>query len=144
MTILLNATITTAVTASTTTAVQLRPLGGTIADNVLLQGNFTYGSGGTTADAWVQTSVDGGGTWIDIANLHFTTASKKFVYNLSSLTPITTEYDATSTDGALAANTSKDGIIGTLFRVKYTTTGTYAGGTTMRVDAVGIGFTATT
>jgi hypothetical protein len=38
------------------------------------------------------------------------------------------------TDGTLAANTAKDGVLGALWRVKYTTVGTYAGGTTLNVD----------
>ncbi len=94
--------------------------------------SFTYGSGGTTADAWVQTSLDGGTTWTDIANCHLTTASARKVYNLSSLTPVTTVY--TATGGSLASNTAKDGVIGSWLRVKYTTTGTYAGGTSLTVD----------
>jgi len=102
-------------------------------ESLLLQANFTYGSGGTTADAWVQTSLDSGATWIDIANFHFTTASLRYLFNLSALTPVTTEYAAT--DGTLAANTAKDGIIGPFLRVKYVTTGTYAGSTTLRIDA---------
>lgn len=96
-----------------------------------VQGKFTYGSGGTTADAWVQTSFDGGATWTDVANFHFTTSSARFIFNLSALTPVTTQY--APTDGTLAANTAKDGIIGSMWRVKYTTVGTYAG-TTMEVD----------
>ena len=101
--------------------------------SALLQATFNYGSGGTTVDAWVQTSVDGGATWIDVANFHFTTASARYLFNLSSLTPVTTE--ATPTDGTLAANTSKDGFLGPLWRVKTTSTGTYAGGTTLQIDA---------
>jgi hypothetical protein len=100
--------------------------------NLTIQGNFVYGSGGTSADAWVQTSLDGGVTWADIANFHFTTASARFIYNLSALTPKTTE--VTPTDGTLAANTSVDGVIGPMFRVKSTTVGTYAASTTLRVD----------
>jgi len=73
-----------------------------------------------------------GNSWIDIANFHFTTSSAKFVYNLKANTAITTEY--TPTDGTLAANTSKDGILGPLFRTKTTTVGIYAGGTTLQVD----------
>ena len=129
MTILLNVTITTAVTAVVTTTEQFRDGN---PESAIIQGTFTYGSGGTTADAWVQTSVDEGGTWIDVANFHFTTANARFLYNLSALTAITAE--ATPTDGSLAANTSKDGFLGPLWRVKYTTTGTYAGGTVLRVD----------
>lgn len=102
-------------------------------ERLLIQATFTYGSGGTSADAWVQTSIDGGKTWVDAANFHFTTSSLRAVYNLSALTPVTTQY--TATDGTLAANTAKDGILGTLIRVKYTTVGTYAGGTTLAIDA---------
>jgi hypothetical protein len=129
MTILLNVPITTAVTASVTTPEQFRDGDPQAA---IIQGTFTYGSGGTTADAWVQISVDEGGTWTDVANFHFTTASARFLYNLSALTPVTTEY--VPTDGTLAANTSKDGFLAPLWRVKWTTAGTYAGGTILRVD----------
>lgn len=100
--------------------------------NLTVQGNLTYGSGGTTIDAWVQTSIDGGTTWTDIANFHFTTAGARFQYNLNSQTPVTTEY--TPTDGSLAANTSKDGILGPQYRVKYTTVGTYGGNTSLSID----------
>lgn len=139
MTILLNATITTAQTAAVTTPLQLRPVQGCMAQNMLLWGDFTYGSGGTSADAWVQTSVDGD-DWVDVANFHFTTSTAKFLFNISALTPVTTEY--TPTDGTLAANTCKDGVLGTLWRVKYTTVGTYAGGTVLRVDAIAFGLTS--
>jgi hypothetical protein len=37
-------------------------------------------------------------------------------------------------DGTLTANTAKDGVIGNWIRVKYTTLGTYAGGTTIQID----------
>lgn len=122
--------ITTAVTAVVGTTEQFRDGN---PESAIIQGTFTYGSGGTTADVWVQTSVDEGGTWIDVANFHFTTASARFLYNLSALTPVfATEY--VPTDGTLAANTSKDGFLGPTWRCKATTTGTYAGGTVLRVD----------
>lgn len=126
---LLAKTITTFNTAAVTTAVQLRdgaPL------NLSIQCNFTYGSSGTSADAWVQTSLDGGTTWIDIAECGFTTSSVRKLYNLSSLTPVTTVY--TATDGSLTANTAKDGVLGNWMRVKYTTVGTYATSTTLNID----------
>jgi hypothetical protein len=129
MTILLNVPITTAVTASVTTPEQFREGN---PESAIIQGTFTYGSGGTTAAAWVQTSVDEGSTWTDVANFSFTTSSARFLYNLSALTPKTTEL--VPVDGALAANTSIDGFLGPSWRVKWTTTGTYAGGTAMRVD----------
>jgi hypothetical protein len=140
MTALLNKTVTTAVTAAVTTPLQLRPVEGVIAQNIALQANFAFGSGGTTATVWVQTSFDAGSTWIDVANFSFTTASAQAVFNLSGLTPVTTQYAAT--DGTLASNTAKDGLIGSLWRTKLTTVGTYAGGTTLRVDAVALGLTS--
>lgn len=131
---LLQVAVTAAQTAQVSPSYQFRSSPGQsgLPTNIALQGTFTYGSGGTSADAWMQTSLDGGSTWTDVANFHFTTASARFQYNLSSATPVTTEY--TPTDGTLAANTAKDGLIGPLWRVKYTTVGTYAG-TTLRIDA---------
>ncbi len=101
------------------------------ARSVCVQATFTYGSGGTSVDAYLQTTLDGGNTWIDIAQFHFTTASAQSVFNLSSLTAVTTQY--TPTDGTLAANTAKDGILGRHFQVKVASVGTYAN-TTLRVD----------
>jgi hypothetical protein len=100
--------------------------------SLAVQANLAYGSGGTTVDAWLQTSIDEGATWIDIANFHFTTASARAVANLSAATPVTTIY--TPDDGSLASNTVKDGILGSVFRVKLTTVGTYAASTKLSVD----------
>lgn len=130
MTVLLNTTITTAVTGAVTQMVS--PVDGEI-NNVVLQANFTYGSGGTSADFYVQTSVDGGLTWTDVAEFNFLLASGRRLYNLSTAA-VGTQY--TPTDGTLTANTSKDGLLGPIWRVKYTTVGTYAGNTTIRVDAI--------
>jgi hypothetical protein len=132
MTILLNTGVTTAVTAAVTGTVEM--FGSSRPRSLALQGTFTYGSGGTSADAYVQTSFDAGSTWSDVANFHFTTSSQRFLFNLSSLTPVTTE--ATPSDGSLASNTCNDGMLGPLWRVKYTTVGTYAASTTLRVDAI--------
>ena len=87
-------------------------------------GIFTYGSGGTSAKADVQTSFDDGVTWGDVACYAFTTSSASKAANLSTLTPVGTVY--TPTDGSLSDNTTKDGLIGPLVRVKYVTVGTYA------------------
>ena len=45
-------------------------------------------------------------------------------------------------DGALAANTCQDGLLGNMYRAKYTTTGTYAGNTNVRIDLMTDGLTA--
>jgi hypothetical protein len=128
MTALLNATITTAVTNAVTTPVQLR---GRIPRGIVIQAVFTYGSGGTTAQVWVQTSFDGGLTWCDVAWFSVTTSSDTSIWNVSALTVHTTP--VAPTDGTLASATANDGLIGTLWRTKMTTTGTYAA-TTVRVD----------
>jgi len=141
-TALLNVPIAGAVTAQTSPTFQLRVApGGSLPTNLTLQANFIYGSGGTSADAYVQTSIDGGLTWIDVAEFHFTTSPARALYNLNSATSVTTQY--TATDGALSANTSKDGIFGSQWRVKYTTVGTY-GATTLRIDGFASGLTAFT
>ncbi|TIO72237.1 hypothetical protein [Mesorhizobium sp.] len=102
--------------------------------NLIVQANFAYGAGGTSVDAYLQTSLDGGQTWIDIANFHFTTSAAVKVYNLYSGTPKTTA--VTPTDGALTANTAVDGVLGALYRCKYVTVGTYTGATSLSIDVV--------
>jgi len=130
-TTLLAVPITTAVTAQVSAAQQLFD-GPPRA--MAIQCNFTYGSGGTTVQAWIQTSFDEQTTWVDVATCYYTTSSLRQLFNLSSLTPQTTIY--TATDGTLSPGSSsaKDGYFGNWWRVKYTTTGTYAGGTTLNVD----------
>lgn len=126
---LLNQTITTAQTAATTTAIT----GLARCQSIAIQCNFTYGSGGTSVDAYIQTSFDSGSTWVDIAEFSVTTSNYRKLYNLSALTPITSVYAAT--DGSLSANSSKDGLIGDQLRVKWTSVGTYAGSTSMVITA---------
>jgi hypothetical protein len=120
--------ITTAVAAGLSNVL----LTGNVVDAMTLQLSFVYGSGGTSADAYVQTSLDGGVTWIDIANSHFTTSSAVKLYTLVFNTVNTTAL--TPTDGSLTANTAVSGVFGDRFRVKYVTVGTYAA-TTLGVVA---------
>lgn len=91
--------------------------------------NFVYGSGGTTCRVMVETSRDGGTTWIEVWRALFTTASENNQVNLSAATPVTTPY----TPAALSDDTVKDGIFGALWRAKITSTGTYAGNTSVSV-----------
>lgn len=130
MAALLSAVITAAVTAQVGPVLQIRsPVG--IPTNVGIQVNFAYGSGGTSGTVWVQTSLDGGKTWCDVAAIALGLVSARQLANVSSLTPKTTA--AAATDGTLAAGTVNDGIVGTQWRTKLTTVGTYAG-TTLEVD----------
>lgn len=100
---------------------------------------FVYGSGGTSADAYVQSSIDGGVTWFDVANFHFLTTSGN---KMSAVVwDPATAFTAGTTPGsaALAANTVLNGIIGDRVRCLITTVGTYAGGTTFAIDMVAKG-----
>jgi hypothetical protein len=94
---------------------------------ILAQLRFMFGGGAGTVKAYLQTSADGGTTAIDIASFTFAGASAVKARNLSALTPRTT--DVTPTDGALADDTSVDGMLGDRFRLKVVSTGTYSGST---------------
>lgn len=90
---------------------------------------FVYGSGGTTCAATVQTSFDGT-NWVDIARFDFTTASATKVANLSGLlSKGVTAYSSLGSEGVI------DGVLGNRLRAKITSTGTYAGTTTISVKA---------
>jgi hypothetical protein len=129
MNLLPSTTITGAIATTTTPWV---PLNGT-PRNLVVQANLAYGSGGTSVDVYVQTTFDGGVSATDIANFHFTTSSARKAFNVSAVTPQLTP--VALTDGAISANTAQDGLIGPRIRLKYTSSGTYAGGTTLQVDA---------
>lgn len=102
--------------------------------SLTIQANFIYGSGGTSVDAWVQTSLDSGASWTDIAQFHFTTALARRAVTLSSLTPVLTQ--VVLTDGSLTANTALDGILGPQYRAKVQSAGTYVG-TILAIDVQG-------
>lgn len=120
-------------TAGTTICSVIDSLDGMLAASI--EARFAYGSGGTSVDVYIQTSLDQGSTWIDVAQFRFTTASAAKVVNLSGLTPVTTP--VTPTDGAMAQNTCQDGILGDRLRAKVVSVGTYAGATllALRVNA---------
>lgn len=81
-----------------------------------LQAAFKFGSGNGQGGvkAYVQTSLDQGQSWIDIACFTFAQASATKVVNLSGLTPLTAPL--TPSQAALADNTCVDGIIGGALR----------------------------
>lgn len=91
---------------------------------------FTYGSGGTSCNVIVQTSLDGGTTWFDIARFDFTTSSAKKYANLQTIAAkAITAYAALSSEGL------NDGLLGPRFRAVVTSVGTYAASTTLALRA---------
>jgi hypothetical protein len=126
-------TIAAAVAATATTPVLL--LSGI--KYLVVQANFLYGAGGTSVDAYVQTSVDGGTTWIDIMEFAFTTAAARKISAVVISTAVAAS--VTPSDGALTASTILSGVLGDRLRVKYVTVGTYSGATSLAVDAIAKG-----
>ncbi|KKM81203.1 hypothetical protein LCGC14_1332170 [marine sediment metagenome] len=98
-----------------------------------VEANFVYGSAGTTTKVWIQTSLDGGSNWIDIANFAFLLTSARKVTTLAIATAAET---VTPVDGSLGDDLEVDGILGDMIRAKLTTVGTYAGDTTLDVNFV--------
>ncbi len=95
-------------------------------DALAIYVGFTYGSGGTTAVLKVQTTLDDV-EWIDVARFDFATASRSAVANLSALLS-----KAVTTVAALGAEGVNDGLLGGKLRAVLTTTGTYAGNTSIK------------
>ncbi len=93
--------------------------------------------GGTTAKAYVQTSVDQGATWFDIICFAFTTstASKIAAVSADIAFAASAYVPLTPGAGALADNTCLQGLLGDRFRVSYVTTGTFTGASTLAVHA---------
>lgn len=89
-----------------------------------IQARFAYGTGGTSAKVYVATSLDGGTTWVDIACFAFTNAGGVKVVNVSGLASRT--LPIVPTDGALADDTTVDGVLGDRLRARIVTTGTYS------------------
>lgn len=123
-------TVGAAVTAVVT--LPLGNMGG--AKSITAQAKFLYGAGGTTLKCWLQTTFDGGATWCDIACFAFLLASATKISKVMIGTALAAAL--VPTDGSLADDTIKDGLIGSAFRLKYTSTGTYTGATSLEVDAV--------
>jgi len=98
-----------------------------------LQGTFAYGSGGTTTKVYIQTTLDGGTTWRDIACLAFALASLKKFSAVSAAIALAAAQAVS--DGALADDTILSGLFGDQWRAKYVVVGTYAN-TTLQIDGV--------
>lgn len=96
---------------------------------VTLVATLAYGSGGTTVIAVVQTSLDGGTTWFDVARFDFAQASLSKAANLNGLlSKGVTSYAVLSAEGVF------DGVLGSRLRCVITSTGTYVD-TVLKVQA---------
>lgn len=96
-----------------------------------LSARLAYGSGGTSCYAIVETSLDQGVTWVQIARFDFTTSGLQKLLTVSGLTPRL----AAASAGSLSSDTALDGVIGDRLRATVVSTGTYAGSTVLSVRA---------
>jgi len=77
-------------------------------------------TGGTSVSALVQSTMDGGVTWLDVARFDFTAAAKKWCV----LQGIAAK--AVATYAALAAEGVNDGLLGNQFRAIISSVGTFS------------------
>ncbi len=98
---------------------------------ITLSARLAYGSGGTSCYAVVETSLDQGVTWVQIARFDFTTSGLQKLLTVSGLTPRIAAANA----GSISADTALDGTIGDRLRATVVSTGTYAGSTVLSVRA---------
>jgi hypothetical protein len=101
---------------------------------VALQVRFAYGSGGATCAIYIQTSIDQGQTWFDVACMAFATAPGLQATSLTTGAPLSGLI--TPGDGVLAVNTILNGILGDRLQAKVVSTGTYGNSTAVNVRAV--------
>jgi hypothetical protein len=103
---------------------------------IALEAKFVRAAGGTTCKVWIQTSLDGGVSWFDVACFAFATTSLNKLHALrydpaTPLTPATQPASAT-----LADDTVLNGVIGDRLRTLMTTTGDYSGASSIQIHAV--------
>jgi hypothetical protein len=133
MTMLLNVAITTAVTLQVGNAYQLRggPGAGVVPSSMAAQGTCV-GTAGASMTWWLQTSFDGGGSWCDALAFSHVAAGRACGVVLSN--PTAGVAPAAPTDGAAAPPFVQNGIYADLWRIKYSSVGTWANGN-LRIDA---------
>jgi len=91
-----------------------------------IQLRFSGGSGGTNVNVYIQTSLDQGQSWFDVAAYQFGTASAVVVLNLSGDDKAT---PASPTDLSLPSGTILDGPLGDRLQMVAVVTGSYPAGT---------------
>lgn len=126
--LLSNTAITTAGTVTGSAVAGLDDM-----SHLTFQSSLDWGSGGTAVKVYLQTTLDRGATWFDIACIAHGAADS--VKALSVSGGASSSAPPTFTDGSLADDTVLDGFIGDQVRVKVVSTGTYAA-TTLDVDVV--------
>lgn len=82
---------------------------------------WSYGSGGGSGTWYLQTSLDQGNTWIDIAAEAFTNSSGTTIWNFDTDAAVVA---TAPSNGALSSGSQVNGILGDRFRLLVVTTST--------------------
>lgn len=115
---------TAAFPAANTYTFALAELGIGPFDYFSIQAFLQFGTaGGTSIDAFLQTTFDDGLTWQDVANLQVLAANVKRVAAVNKY--IAAAAGLVASDGALAVNTVVNGLFGIKWRVKLVVVGAY-------------------
>jgi hypothetical protein len=135
MSMLLNVAITTAVSLQVGTVYQIRggPGSAMVPTSLAVQGTAA-GTAGTSMQWWLQTSFDGGGSWCDAMSFTHSAAGRACGIVLSN--PTAGVAAAAPTDGTMLTGVVQNGIFAGLWRVKYTSIGTWTLGN-LRIDSFG-------
>lgn len=123
--------ITTSADYVTASGSELSDMAGMVSGTFLL--SFTYGSGGTSGAAYVQTSLDDGNSWMDVVAMSFNQTSKIKAFTVTSAANATGVVPGSKT---LSTDSALDGFLGPKWRVIVSTIGTYAGNTRITVDMI--------
>lgn len=134
MTMLASFQITTSSSAAFGPTWQVRNPRGETPKSLSVQANFIYGtSGGTSVNAYLQTSLDHGANWCDVASFAFATGSTS---RLATLVAASTQF-VSPANMALASSGIQNGILGAHYRVAYVSVGTYSTACFLNVDVEG-------
>lgn len=97
----------------------------------LIVAELLGGTGGTSISGLVQTSFDGGTTWLDVARFDFTNAPGRKYATIAGLTA-----QAVTSYAALAAEGVNAGLLGNRWRAVPTSVGVYTNTTfSLRLEA---------
>lgn len=100
-----------------------------------VQARFTAGASvGDAVRVWIQTSVDGAASWVDVANFTFDGVSRAVAINVGATTETAAPFDILM--GELSDNSIQSGILGPYVRAYISSYGTYGAGTSLKVDFV--------
>jgi hypothetical protein len=99
-----------------------------------VQSVFTRAGGGTSCKVWIQTSFDGGLTWVDVMCHAFLVTTATKISSVRQDIAVAAAY--VPTDGTLGDDAIKDGLLGDRIRAKRTSVGTYSGASSLVVTAV--------